>query len=145
MKTRNGIAIIFSFWGDSVEVTEFMQETSHQTRSYYINANRLKGFLIPYSMTDNLRRAHISLELQDVTKYQQVDMKALLSLLESMQNDQQRFDYLSVWCPCLHIYVLQKRGKKSELAAYMETCKSYENHWPKYSLYIHGYWLPHLE
>ena len=37
------LAIAFSFSGDSEEVGEFMQKASHKTRSYYVNANGLKG------------------------------------------------------------------------------------------------------
>ena len=35
--------------------------------------------------------------------------------------------------------------KVTELEAYMKECKSYENDSTKYSLYVHGWWLPHLE
>jgi len=27
----------------------------------------------------------------------------------------------------------------------MLECKSYENNWEKYSLYVHGFWLPYLQ
>ena len=46
LKTRNGVAIVFSFYGDSEKVGTFMQRASQKTRAYYVNANGLKGFLV---------------------------------------------------------------------------------------------------
>ena len=34
-----------SYLGDYEDVCNLMQFTSHRTRAYFINANRLKGFL----------------------------------------------------------------------------------------------------
>ena len=44
--SRNSVAIVFSFFGDKDEVHDFMQTASHLTRVYFINENRLKGFLV---------------------------------------------------------------------------------------------------
>ena len=46
LKSRNGVAIVFSFYGDSEKVGIFMQKASHKTRAYYVNANGLKGFIV---------------------------------------------------------------------------------------------------
>ena len=46
LKSRNGVAIVFSFYGDSEKVGTFMQRASQKTRAYYINANGLKGFIV---------------------------------------------------------------------------------------------------
>ena len=32
-----------------------------------------------------------------------------------------------------------------EVEEYMDICKSYENDYKMYSLYVHGYWLPYVE
>ena len=45
LKTRNGTAIVLSYYGNNVEVFELMQTTSHLSRAFIINANGLKGFL----------------------------------------------------------------------------------------------------
>ena len=50
MNSRHGIAIVFAFYGDSDQVGEFMQKASNKTRAYYINANGLQGFVVPYSI-----------------------------------------------------------------------------------------------
>ena len=83
LKTRIGLAIVFGLFGDCEEVGEFMQKASHTTRSYYVNSNRLNGFLKPYSIVYDLRRAN----LMEVAKHQQisqVDMQTLLRSLEGL-------------------------------------------------------------
>ena len=82
-----------------------------------------------------------------MTKHQQIDMDTLLRSLDMIQSNEERKEYLATWCPCLHIFVLQKRGMDEELRAYDEKCKSYENDKDpsKYSLYVQGYWLPYLQ
>ena len=34
---------------------------------------------------------------------------------------------------------------KQQMMQYMEKCESFENDYSKFSLYVHGYWLPHLQ
>lgn len=51
------MANVLSFFGDSDEVGDFMQKGSHKTRAYFINANGLPGFVVPYCITEYLKRA----------------------------------------------------------------------------------------
>ena len=76
-----------------------------------------------------------------------MNLQSLLEILESMKTNNEIVDYLSERYPCLYIFVLQKRGMDGELKAYYEKCKSYENDedLSKYSLYVHGHWLPYLQ
>jgi len=62
-----------------------------------------------------------------------------------MQSFEVKIRYLSNKYPCLYVLVMRKRGKDYELEAYMSDCKSYENDWTKFSMYIHGYWIPFLQ
>ena len=64
-----------------------------------------------------------------------------------MKTNNERVDYLSERYPCLYIFVLQKRGMDERLRAYDEMCQSYEydKDPSKYSLYLHGHWLPYLQ
>ena len=112
-------------------------------RSYFANANGLRGFVMPFSITKYFRRPHQQNKILEVTKHQQIDMRAIVDLLDKMKTNEERFEYLSTWYPCLHIFVLQKRGMVEELRAFDEKCKSYEKDKDpsKFSLYVHGHWL----
>ena len=46
LKTRIGVAFVFSFWGEAEDVREFMRRASHKTRSYFVHARGLRGFLV---------------------------------------------------------------------------------------------------
>jgi len=39
------VAKIFSYFGDNDDVSIIMQNLSHKTRAYFVNADGLKGFL----------------------------------------------------------------------------------------------------
>ena len=47
--------------------------------------------------------------------------------------------------PSLWVYSLKQRGMTDELNQYMDECKKHENNWRKYSLYVHGYFIPWLQ
>ena len=68
LKSRLAIAIVFSYMGDSEEVATFMQKASERTRSYFVNADGLKGFLIPSWITECLKRAQKQNQISEVTK-----------------------------------------------------------------------------
>jgi len=72
-------------------------------------------------------------------------MKDLLVYLRLMKGDEERIEYLAKEYPCLYIFILQKLGHEEELRQYMQKCEKYEYDYKKYSLYIHGYWLPYLK
>ena len=59
LNTRIGLAKVFSYYGFIEDFAEFMQKASHTTRSYYVNANGLQGFLMPYSIDLDLKRTNI--------------------------------------------------------------------------------------
>lgn len=46
LKSRHGIAVVFSFFGDYAEVRDFMQNASNKTRAYFVNSNGLRGFVV---------------------------------------------------------------------------------------------------
>ena len=69
LKTRHGVAIVFSYYGDSEDVLEFMSKCSHTTRAYFKNADRLKGFLIHSIAIRELRKAEANGDLVEVTKH----------------------------------------------------------------------------
>ena len=67
LKSRHGIAIVFSFYGDSDEVGQFMQKASHKTRSYYVNANRFKNFVVSSVFIVVLKREEAKQKLDKLT------------------------------------------------------------------------------
>ena len=54
LKSRNGIAIVFSFFGDNEQVGALMQKASNTTRAYYFNALGFYSFVVPPSIVDVL-------------------------------------------------------------------------------------------
>ena len=56
LESRACIATVFSYYGYSEEVSDFMKRASHQTRAYFVNADKLRGFLMRSIITD-LREA----------------------------------------------------------------------------------------
>ena len=59
LNTRLGLAKVFSYYGFTEDFAEFMQKACHSTRSYYVNANGLLGFLMPYSIIKDLERTNL--------------------------------------------------------------------------------------
>ena len=45
IESRVPVALIWSYYGDTLEVSWLMQRLSHKTRAYFVNAGMLKGFL----------------------------------------------------------------------------------------------------
>ena len=88
---------------------------SHSTRAYAHNciANQggLQGFLVP-SIIKILRNAEAD-EMEVVTKYQHVDIGAVINKLENMPySSELKLNFLGREYPCLLIFVLKKRGAK---------------------------------
>ena len=67
------VAILLSFYGDRDEVSDLMQKVNHQTRVYFLNAHNLRGFLVS-AILAILRKSHAEGSLENVTRYQQIDM-----------------------------------------------------------------------
>ena len=74
---------MFSYYGDSSEVANFMQKASNKIRAYYVNANGLNGFVV-ISIVTILRKTDKNSELAEVTKHQELDLQDLLGKLEDM-------------------------------------------------------------
>merc|ERR1719266_513850 len=87
LKSRLGIAFVLAFYGDREEVSEFMQKASHRTRSYYINANGLKGFIAAFSIINDVIKADSNGDLEEVTKYQKVDVQAVVKKLRCIKTN----------------------------------------------------------
>ena len=73
LNSRNGVAIVLSFFGCSQEVLYLMQRFNHKSRAYISNAGGLKGFLVPQIIAI-LKEANRNGEIQYVARYQKVDI-----------------------------------------------------------------------
>ena len=74
-------------------------------------------------------------------------MDALNRSLAQFKTNNEKIDYLSERYPSLYILMQKKGGHDAKLSAFYAKCKIYENHKDpsKYSLFVHGHWLPHLQ
>ena len=50
--------------------------------------------MIPYSITKYLKRAKEQNQISEVTKHQLIDLDALIKLLDQMQSNEERTEYL---------------------------------------------------
>ena len=71
-------------------------------------------------------------------------MSIVESKLETFKSSKQIMDYLSQAYPSLYLYILEHLKMTDEIEQYMAMCKEYENDHEKFSLYVHGYFLPWL-
>ena len=72
LQSRNGAAIVFSYFDFSSSVSDFMQKGSHLTRIYFINANKLKGFIIAPTITAILK--NVRPRLKEFSRYQEINL-----------------------------------------------------------------------
>ena len=112
LKSRLAVALVFGFMANSEEVSNFMQKASHSTRAYFVNAKQLKGFVIPFSITEFLKKAQENNQLSKVARHQRIDMDALCKTLDQMKSTDEKYNYLSIRYPGLYVFVLQERGMK---------------------------------
>ena len=83
----------------------------------------LPGFLVPSSIVKDLVGPGVDKELEEVNKYQEVDMLTLVQVLQDMKTNKERADHLSERYPALYIFVMKKRGKEEEIKQYMTKCE----------------------
>ena len=84
-------------------------------------------------------------ELKNKTKYHEIDMQGVLSVLGDKPNKETLSERIKLQYPCLHISLIEREGKKGMklrlLSNYEKKCKKKVS-WDVYSIYIHGYLLP---
>ena len=102
-----------------------MQRCSHRTRSYFIDQNRLRGYLVS-AVIVSMRDAIQENNLQTVSGIKPFQTQAILKTLKKMKNDQERNDFLEQNYQALFVYLLKRRGMNKILAIYMEKCKNLE-------------------
>lgn len=144
IQTRLGSAMILSYYGDDGEVSQLMQRLSHKTWNYLSRSNKLKGFLVPQNILSKLERMPDE-RLQSINKYQNIDRSTMLESIRTKQSETEMIEFLSNHYPSLYIYIMEQMKRKRALTKYMKRCKQYENDFKKYSLYVHGFFLPWLQ
>ena len=111
LQSRVGAITMLGYFDDSDGVLQILQVLNHSTRAYAYNivsVGSLTTFLQP-SWRKILRQASAS-ELEEVTRYQHVDIKAVLPFLEEMKTYQEKFDFLGEEYPCLLVFLLKSGG-----------------------------------
>ena len=81
-------------------------------------------------------------KINDLTKYQSIDVDTVLIKLDRMKNNNERLALLGADYPSLFVYVSTEMKLKNVLAVYKKRCKSFKNNFEMYSFYVHGYLLP---
>ena len=142
LRSRLAIGVVLGFVGWRHEVIPILQTLSHSTRAYIINANGLTGFLLSMNLIRFLQEADQDGKLESAKKYQVIDFQ---KIIEGWDNDEQQKTYLSRNYPSLYRYVITELGTEQSLTRYETCCQSLENDHKKFSLYLHGYFLPWIE
>ena len=97
-----------------------MQFLSHETRAYIWNADGLQGFFKrPEDIMDMLRNAEKNGVLQEVTKYQEVDLLDLWKLISEFSDMEERLTFLGKFYPCLYLFLLKELGRFKRVKQYM--------------------------
>ena len=122
--SRYAIALILGYYSSSEDVLDLMQRTSHLTRVYFINEDRLEGFLISKegiisSIQKDLPH-YEKLGRSSGVEFQNIDMRKILQILRGLLNDQRRLEYLGERYPYLLIEFLERRREKCDLIEYIE-------------------------
>ena len=80
-----------------------------------------------------------------VTKWQKVDLDQLEVEISGFKTKRETSTYLSQNYPCLYIFVLNSLDMNDRVHKYMQDCKSFESDSLKYSIYVHGFFIPWLD
>ena len=62
-----------------------------------------------------LKKACDSGEIEEITRYQCIDVQVVISTLEDMWTNKDRMAFLNREYPCLSVYVMEKTGMVAEL------------------------------
>ena len=88
-----------------------------------------------------LREAERKGLLEEVTRWQLVDLEQVEKQLSGIQTETDQIDYLQLSFPCLYFYVCDQKGIST--AEFMEECKEYEYaDRLVYFYFIHGWLIP---
>ena len=98
--------MILSFSGHRHQVMPLMQNLSHTTRAFIINANTLPGF-IQSDIFRLLKQADEAGQLQTAKKYQLIDMSIIKKKLNSTASKQLKMEFLANEYPSLFVFILE--------------------------------------
>ena len=93
---------------------------------------------------DLFKKADQNGQLEHAKEWQVIDLEKVEKELEESVSPRQKMEYLSEAYPSLFIFVLEHLKMPELIELYMQRCKCYEDDVERYSLYVHGYFLPWL-
>ena len=116
-----------------------LQQISHTTRAYIVNAKGLVGFL---KRSPDIIELLSQASLKDIAKWQVIKLSKLEKELKNFSLIQEKLAYLKQFYSCLYIFILKSMNRTTEVQKYMLECNKRIGDYTKYTLYIHGNWLP---
>ena len=100
------------------DVSYLMQKTSHLTRAYFINENKLQGFIFD-GILEQLRKAHRNGKFNLMIKYLVIDILDVLEALENLSFEKDREELLDKKYPHVYVQLLKIRGMNKEAEKYI--------------------------
>ena len=107
VEARLPIANILSYSGYQHQVMPLMQNISHTTRVYVINANGLPGFVQTFDIAKHLKAADEAGQLKRARMYQLINMDTVKEKLDAIATRLLKMDLLSREYPSLFVFILE--------------------------------------
>ena len=120
LQARPPIAHILGYLGYSHEVMPILQNLSHSTRAYIVNAEGLSGFVRKIPLIQILRKADEQELLRTAKRWQVIDLEILDQELKDIQAYDQQMLFLSCLYPSLYLFVLTHTNQEEKKNLFME-------------------------
>ena len=98
--------MILGFSGYRHQVMPLLQNLSHATRAFNVNASGLPGFVIEFNIINYLILANQNGNLEHAKKWQVVDIHTLCLELGTKTNEKGRMNFLDEAYPGLYVQIL---------------------------------------
>ena len=112
---RLPIAEILRFSGYCDEVPNLIQNLSHGTRAYLVNAGSLSNFLPERDIIGILKGSDKKGKLEHEKRWQELDLEVLNDELSQVHSREQQIAHLKMFYPSLARFILTHFDLKEEL------------------------------
>ena len=109
------VFVVLSYYGDREDVSNLMQKMSHTSRNIFKNSIRAEVCLVRSHVILALQKAIACGKIEELTKYQCIDIDSVMKQLVNMSNNIERLAQLASDYPCLFIYVTKEVGLNNAL------------------------------
>ena len=104
--SRPALGIIWSYYGDSHDVSWLMQRGSHRTRAYFVNSDLLKGFLVRFCPVRVVERASEQ-DRDAMRKHLVIHFERVIQKLRELETIDAKIKYLQELYPSVAYYVMR--------------------------------------